>query len=381
MQYFNCTNCPQAAASADPDGDGYNNLQEFVSGTDPTASSSHPTNIPPNLVGWWKLDGESGSIAYDDSENSNTGLVVLGDGDWTSGMVNGALFFDGESTQVSVTDSPSLNPANAITVAAWVNAGGWFNNTRILEKGKSDNQYGLLINGTGQLEFLLAGVTNGTLFTSPPATSSWHHLAATYDGALIRLYIDGQLAAQQSASGPLAITSDPLAIGDKPSGGPLFVFYGFIDDVRIYRSALSASQIAQLYNTDSVGDGIANWWRQQYFGNGSATGATTCAACDFDSTGQDNLFKYVAGLDPKNRASVFALNITGVTGQPNQKNLVFSPIFVDRTYTPLFRLDLRAGNWQTLTGTTQSDLGNQRTITDTDATQGTKFYIIQITLP
>jgi hypothetical protein len=40
LQYFGCTNCPQADASADPDGDGQNNLAEFLSGTDPTNSAS-----------------------------------------------------------------------------------------------------------------------------------------------------------------------------------------------------------------------------------------------------------------------------------------------------------------------------------------------------
>jgi hypothetical protein len=40
LQYFGCTNCPQADASADPDGDGQNNMAEFLSGTDPTNSAS-----------------------------------------------------------------------------------------------------------------------------------------------------------------------------------------------------------------------------------------------------------------------------------------------------------------------------------------------------
>ena len=40
MQYFSCTNCPQAAATADPDGDGQNNLAEYLAGTDPTNSAS-----------------------------------------------------------------------------------------------------------------------------------------------------------------------------------------------------------------------------------------------------------------------------------------------------------------------------------------------------
>ncbi len=382
LQYFGCTNCSQAAVNADPDGDGYNNLQEFVSGTDPTNSMSHPTNIPPYLLGWWKLDEQSGLVTSDSSENGNTGSVTLGDGDWTSGLIDGALFFDGESTQVAVTNSPSLNPTNGITIAAWVDAGDWFNNTRILEKGKSDNQYGLLINGAGQLEFLLAGVTSGTLSTSAPSANSWHHLAATYNGALMSLYIDGQLAAQQSASGPLATTSDPLAIGERPSGGPVFAFYGVIDDVRIYGTALSASQVTQLYNTDSVGDGIANWWRQQYFGNGSATGAATCAACDFDGTGQNNRFKFVTGLNPTDSTSVFSLRIASGTNQTSQENLFFNPLALGRTYTPQFSTDLVGGVWLPLplySGPFTN--GNQVTITDTNVFKPQEFYRIDISYP
>ena len=53
---------------------------------------------------------------------------------------------------------------------------------------------------------------------------------------------------------------------------------------------------------DTVGDGIPNSWRMQYFGDPTATSAATCATCDFDGTGQDNLFKYVAGLNPTNPA-------------------------------------------------------------------------------
>jgi hypothetical protein len=124
---------------------------------------------------------------------------------------------------------------------------------------------------------------------------------------------------------------------------------------------------------------------RSYFGRLSVdswlAGSQSCALCDADGTGQDNWFKFVAGLDPTNHTFELVLNITNVAGQPNQKNLVFSPVFVDRMYTPLFSTDLHVGDWQTLTGTAQSDLGNQRTITDQNATQGAKFYIIQITLP
>jgi hypothetical protein len=264
------------------------------------------------LLGYWTFDEGSGSTAFDSSGNANTGTVVDVGGNpitWVGGVFSNALYFDGQ-TQVTVSNSPSLNPFTGITISAWVDANDWGSNgyaPRLLEKGDSDNQYALFSPSSGQLEFLLAGVSNGVLVATAPSVGTWHHVAGTYNGSSMNLYIDGQIAAQQPASGVLAITSDGLAIGSNPSGTN--GFSGTLDDVRIYGSTLSAAQIAQLYNTDTIDDGIPNWWRQQYFGTGSSTNSSSCATCDADGTGQDNLFKYIAGLDPTNPASVFELNV------------------------------------------------------------------------
>jgi hypothetical protein len=66
---------------------------------------------------------------------------------------------------------------------------------------------------------------------------------------------------------------------------------------------------------NSVGDGIPDWWRAAYFppGNGSTTNNLDCANCDADGTGQDNLLKFLAGLNPTNSLSVF--KITSVAKQ------------------------------------------------------------------
>jgi subtilase family serine protease len=140
---------------------------------------------------------------------------------------------------------------------------------------------------------------------------------------------------------------------------------------------------------DSVGDGIPNWWRAQYFHNqppnnvdGTMTNSQSCATCDADGTAQNNLFKYVAGLDPTNPASVFVLKIASVTGQPTQKNLIFNPEVGGRTYTPQFRTNLASGAWATLTGIGGPATNvNQVTVTDLSATQTSKFYRVHISLP
>ena len=72
-------------------------------------------------------------------------------------------------------------------------------------------------------------------------------------------------------------------------------------------------------SVDTVGDGIPDWWRAQYFGgSGTNTNASSCAACDLTGTGVNNLFKYVADLNPTNPASRLAIiSIATITNDVN----------------------------------------------------------------
>jgi hypothetical protein len=127
-----------------------------------------------------------------------------------------------------------------------------------------------------------------------------------------------------------------------------------------------------------AGDGLPDWWQNQYFGLDNPNAAPDK---DVTSTGQNNLFKYTAGLDPTNPASVFVLKIANVTGQPTQKNLVFKPVANGRTYTTQFTTNL-GSDYATLTGLggpTTND--TEVTVTDLNAVENQKFYRIRISLP
>ena len=145
-------------------------------------------------------------------------------------------------------------------------------------------------------------------------------------------------------------------------------------------------QLSQLTNApaaDSVGDGIADVWRAQYFPSVDPIGATTnnlsCATCDADGTGQNNLFKYVTGLDPTNPVSVFVLNIERTPNQPHWQTLVFNPVVGGRTYTPQFSTDLVSGVWMPLTTYTSPVTNcNQITVTDTNPIPPQEFYRLDI---
>jgi hypothetical protein len=227
----------------------------------------------------------------------------------------------------------------------------------------------------------VAGISNGTITVTPPTTRSWHHLAATYDGSsVMNFYIDGQLSTQQLASGAMPVVTDPLAIGNKPAGTSLLDFFtGDIDDVRIYGSALSPSQISALYNIDSLSDGIPNWWRLQYFGSSSTTNSTSCATCDADGTGQDNYFKWIADLNPTD-SSFFRVQIAAVAS--NQTiNLTFWPAYPNSnlTYTAQSSADLV--NYSNLTNSISQASGVTDTVTDLSPWPTNEFYRIQITNP
>jgi len=122
-------------------------------------------------------------------------------------------------------------------------------------------------------------------------------------------------------------------------------------------------------------------WQMQYFG------CTTCLQAqpdaDADGTGQNNLFKYVAGLNPTDTNSIFVFSIASVPNQPAWMNLVFSPVVAGRTYTPQMTTDLLNNPWAPLTTTATPPVTNgvQVTLTDTNAFQQQEFYQMEISLP
>lgn len=128
-------------------------------------------------------------------------------------------------------------------------------------------------------------------------------------------------------------------------------------------------------------DGIDDAWQVQYFGQ--PPNANAGPLVDFDRDGQTNFFEYTAGLVPTDAASRFSITIAPVPGQPTRKNIIFTPLVLTggRSYAVKFRTDLATGSWAPLTGTTQSDAGSVRTVTDTTATGAKKFYRVDITKP
>jgi hypothetical protein len=127
-----------------------------------------------------------------------------------------------------------------------------------------------------------------------------------------------------------------------------------------------------------AGDGIDDAWQVQYFGVGNPQ---ALPGGDPDGDGQTNRYEYIVGTIPTDPASLFRLRIEKVGGFPLRKNLIFSPRFPSRTYTPEYRVNVDSGVFAPVPLISTSDVGVERTVTDLQATNDHRFYRIRVTFP
>jgi hypothetical protein len=165
-----------------------------------------------------------------------------------SGKIGGALRFDGINDWVTVADAAGLDLSSGMTLEAWVNPAGitgW--HTVMLKEGAGNMAYELYANNPDVARPAAYFTTSGGAIRGITGTAAlqpnvWTHLATTYDGANMRLYVNGTLVRTVARAGAILSTDGPLRIGGNEVWGGEW-FAGLIDEVRIYNRALSASDI------------------------------------------------------------------------------------------------------------------------------------------
>ncbi len=202
-----------------------------------------PTPDPSSLIGYWPLDDLSGAM------NGPT-LDV--------GQVNGAVRFDGVNDYVD-GGNPDLT-GDEMTLAAWFNADSLSNcgasDCRIASKADgtaTDDHYFMLstISSGGDvvLRFRLRLDSDTETIVGGPGlvAGQWYHAAGTFDGATMRLYLDGVEVANLAAGGPIdSDSSVPFWIGGNPPSSSSRPWNGLVDEVRLYDRALTAGEILDL---------------------------------------------------------------------------------------------------------------------------------------
>jgi hypothetical protein len=197
--------------------------------------------IDPTLVAAFAFDEGSGLTVIDASGHGNTGTIA--NATWTSGGKYGnALSFDGTSSRVTIDDAASLRLTTGMTLEAWVNPSTASSRWRDINYRGADSFYLDTYNSAPVAGLTLTPSTNSNTFGfAALPLNTWTHLAETFDGSNVTLFVNGVQVATTPIAGSLLDSTDPLEIGSDHIFGQYF--RGLIDEVRVYNVALTADQI------------------------------------------------------------------------------------------------------------------------------------------
>ncbi len=209
-----------------------------------------------SLVGCWRMEEGSGTALQDGGATPFNDGTLTNSPTWVAGKIgSSALAFNSSLSQyVSIPDQASLNVTN-ITVAAWLKPGA-ATTQDVVKKltGSAGFEFSLSTSSSGQNVFLRLNNNSSARINSSskyPIDGTWIHAAATYDGATLRMYING---VPDGTPVPISVTigsnTSPLSIG----GIATRYYTGQVDEVRLYNRALSASEIEALASTTPPGD-------------------------------------------------------------------------------------------------------------------------------
>ena len=205
-----------------------------------------------DLVGWWKFDEDTGTTSADSSGSNNA--TLYGDAGWDTGKNGSALqlsgagyAYTGSGNGPTVGDNGSLSfwvKLNASTGGNWICSQDYNGNPSFL------------VNGTSTY---VAAYSHGSVkqWTLPQTLNNdiWYHLAFVYDGTAdtVSAYFNGTALSgtHSTTNNPMSDFADGVCMGTYVSSGTPFgasTFNGEIDDVRIYNTNLSATNVSDIWN-------------------------------------------------------------------------------------------------------------------------------------
>ncbi|PCI98598.1 MAG: hypothetical protein COB14_07725 [Alphaproteobacteria bacterium] len=340
----------------------YCNASNWVSIGKPAISNT-------GLVGHWKLDETSGSSIADSSDNGNNGTWSDGvNNDVTeetsTGQVGTTINFDGIDDNINAGSDNSLDNMSAFTLTVWMNANSEGGNDvgRIFSK----SNWALIASDTGRTNALTFYITDTSFsnylkvraIDNSWSIGTWHHVVMAWNGGTdvandMKLYIDGTEVAYNLQD------YDPGTRGDD-SGANLLIgehqgqswnFDGELDDARIYNRALSATEIADMYNAQTANCSaptsnlVGHWTLDETSGstiadssgnsnNGTWTDGANNDVTEETTTGIDGTAIAFDGADdhvtipefPEAESDTITLSawikVQSVTDEPLRKNIV-----------------------------------------------------------
>ena len=226
-----------------------------------TRATTQGLSSTSNLVAHWTLDtqnvdaSQSSAEVRDVSGYNNHADLKNHSATTVPGKLGQALSLDGVDDYAEKIAFSGL-PSSAITVSAWIKLDAHKNWNRVLNHEWVNNGWllytdasGTAIFGVGQSGAQYNAIKSGL------TVGSWYHLVGVYDGSNVRIYVNGQEGTPRAKSGLILDSGGNVDIG----GAQGDRFKGAIDDVRIYDKALTASDVAALYNLEGTSNLVAHW--------------------------------------------------------------------------------------------------------------------------
>ena len=229
-------------------------------------------DLAEGLVVYFTFDNINGKTVVDDSGNG-LDADIIANTDIVKGKYGDAIRITAVGADcVNVPASDELKITGEITMAAWINQDSWGTDGQWFDKnchnGGEHSSYGIgAFNGGVNFNMFLGTGNSRPTLSQPHAldTKKWHHVVGTYDGATMKVYVDGEVAAEQDQAFDFKGTNDQdLRIGcskDRPN----YTFEnGSIDEAAVWSRALSADEIKEIANEGFLAvsplDKVATTW-------------------------------------------------------------------------------------------------------------------------
>lgn len=215
----------------------------------------HPVNgnldFRSGLVAFYTLDGEATDHTVNNQDGTVSGALVS-----ASAMKGSSYYFDGADDYIELADSANLRLTGGGTILAWIYPLGLGENSfgRIIDKSTTTgaaNGYLFSLATSNRLELDI----NGSVVMLTPNNSislnTWQMVGVSFNGSQAIMYVNGVNVATSTSSALPPNVSGVVRIGTRASATDRS-YYGYIDEVSIWSTALAPSDITAIYNNGVV---------------------------------------------------------------------------------------------------------------------------------
>ncbi len=246
-----------------------------VAGSPPPPADYRAAVMSDSPRAYWRFGETSGLVAADETANGLSGSYLngaaLGQPGAVSGDANTAVALDGANDTVRVPNASALNSSGAMSIETWIKPPALPASSATI--ARKEGQYLLRLSASGAVTFRLwkGGAINEAVTPGAVSAGAWAHVVAAWDGATMRVYVNGSVRASRALAAPADVSTQDLYVGSSYNSYD-FLAAG-VDETAVYGAALSAARVTTHFEA-AGGSGVAPTVRLLAPAGGSTMDAT-----------------------------------------------------------------------------------------------------------